>query len=195
MAGSGLFHPRARGDRGGELLDRDPAAERHRRRCTWGTRYQDAIEDALIRRHRMTRPADQVDPRDRPRRDRDPDPGRARCSRRRGPAARRSGARRFEQRVWQWREQYGGQIIEQLKRLGASCDYDDERFTLDPAVRGGRDPGVRRAVREGLHLPRPLHGQLGSGQPLGDLRPRGRGPRGHRHALLHRLPARLRRRT
>ncbi len=33
--------------------------------------------------------------------------------------------------MWQWREQYGGQIIEQLKRLGASCDYDDERFTLD----------------------------------------------------------------
>src|SRR5207248_9898376 len=29
------------------------------------------------------------------------------------------------------REQYGGTIIEQLKRLGASCDYDDERFTLD----------------------------------------------------------------
>jgi len=37
----------------------------------------------------------------------------------------------FEQRVWEWREQYGGRIIEQLKRLGASCDYDDERFTLD----------------------------------------------------------------
>ena len=57
------------------------------------------------------------------------------------------------------------------------------------ALRRGRAAGVRRAVREGLHLPRPLHGQLGSGQPLGDLRPRGRGPRGHRHALLHRLPA------
>jgi len=35
------------------------------------------------------------------------------------------------ERVWRWREDYGGQIIEQLKRLGASLDYDDERFTLD----------------------------------------------------------------
>jgi valyl-tRNA synthetase len=37
----------------------------------------------------------------------------------------------FEQRVWRWRAEYGGAIIEQLKRLGASCDYQDERFTLD----------------------------------------------------------------
>jgi valyl-tRNA synthetase len=33
--------------------------------------------------------------------------------------------------VWRWRDEYGGTIIEQLKRLGASCDYQDERFTLD----------------------------------------------------------------
>jgi valyl-tRNA synthetase len=39
----------------------------------------------------------------------------------------------FVQRVWRWREQYGGTIIEQLKRLGASCDYEQERFTLDEA--------------------------------------------------------------
>src|SRR5204863_4523152 len=31
-----------------------------------------------------------------------------------------------------WREQYGSTIVEQFKRLGASCDYEDERFTLDP---------------------------------------------------------------
>jgi valyl-tRNA synthetase len=43
------------------------------------------------------------------------------------------GREAFEQRVWQWRAEYGGQIIEQLKRLGASCDYEDEHFTLDPA--------------------------------------------------------------
>ena len=35
------------------------------------------------------------------------------------------------ERVWRWREEYGGQIIEQFKRLGATLDYDDERFTLD----------------------------------------------------------------
>ena len=37
----------------------------------------------------------------------------------------------FVERVWRWRDEYGGQIIEQLKRLGCSCDYEDERFTLD----------------------------------------------------------------
>jgi valyl-tRNA synthetase len=43
------------------------------------------------------------------------------------------GRDRFVDRVWEWRARYGGTIIEQLKHLGASCDYDDERFTLDPA--------------------------------------------------------------
>jgi valyl-tRNA synthetase len=43
------------------------------------------------------------------------------------------GREAFEARVWEWREQYGDAIIEQLKRLGASCDYEDERFTLDEA--------------------------------------------------------------
>jgi valyl-tRNA synthetase len=43
------------------------------------------------------------------------------------------GREAFVARVWQWRDQYGGTIIEQLKRLGASCDYEDERFTLDDA--------------------------------------------------------------
>ena len=34
-------------------------------------------------------------------------------------------------RVWEWREHYGHTIVEQFKRLGASCDYEEERFTLD----------------------------------------------------------------
>src|SRR3954447_18354303 len=42
------------------------------------------------------------------------------------------GREQFVERVWQWREQYGGQINEQFRRLGAGLDYDDERFTLDP---------------------------------------------------------------
>jgi valyl-tRNA synthetase len=37
----------------------------------------------------------------------------------------------FVEKVWEWREQYGSRIVEQYKRLGASCDYDAERFTLD----------------------------------------------------------------
>ncbi len=41
------------------------------------------------------------------------------------------GREAFVERVWKWREQYGSTIIEQFKRLGASCDYERERFTLD----------------------------------------------------------------
>jgi valyl-tRNA synthetase len=41
------------------------------------------------------------------------------------------GREAFVERVWEWRAQYGGTIIEQLKRLGASADYQTERFTLD----------------------------------------------------------------
>ncbi len=50
------------------------------------------------------------------------------------------GRKEFVERVWQWREKYGGIIIQQLKRLGASCDWERERFTMDA--------GLSRAVRE-----------------------------------------------
>jgi valyl-tRNA synthetase len=50
------------------------------------------------------------------------------------------GRRKFIERVWQWKEESGGQIIKQLKRLGCSCDWDRERFTMDE--------GLSRAVRE-----------------------------------------------
>ena len=50
------------------------------------------------------------------------------------------GREEFIKRVWAWREESGGQIIEQLKRLGASCDWARERFTMDE--------GLSRAVRE-----------------------------------------------
>src|SRR5829696_99497 len=43
------------------------------------------------------------------------------------------GREAFVERTWDWTETYGGTIIGQLKRLGCSCDYDEERFTLDPA--------------------------------------------------------------
>ncbi|HVS28089.1 MAG TPA: class I tRNA ligase family protein, partial [Solirubrobacteraceae bacterium] len=41
------------------------------------------------------------------------------------------GREAFVERVWEWRREHGSQIVEQFKRLGASCDYVDERFTLD----------------------------------------------------------------
>jgi valyl-tRNA synthetase len=50
-----------------------------------------------------------------------------------GSSREQLGREAFVERVWRWRDDYGGQIIEQLKRLGSSLDYDDERFTLDEA--------------------------------------------------------------
>jgi valyl-tRNA synthetase len=50
------------------------------------------------------------------------------------------GRERFIERVWEWRKEYGGAIINQLKRLGASCDWDRERFTMDE--------GLSKAVRK-----------------------------------------------
>jgi valyl-tRNA synthetase len=41
------------------------------------------------------------------------------------------GREAFVERVWEWKEVYGSRIVEQYKRLGASCDYERERFTLD----------------------------------------------------------------
>jgi valyl-tRNA synthetase len=50
------------------------------------------------------------------------------------------GREEFERRVWQWKEQYGGRIQEQIRREGASVDWSRERFTMDA--------GLSRAVRE-----------------------------------------------
>lgn len=41
------------------------------------------------------------------------------------------GREAFLERAWQWKEKYGGRIVEQLKKMGASCDWDRERFTMD----------------------------------------------------------------
>jgi valyl-tRNA synthetase len=43
------------------------------------------------------------------------------------------GREKFLERVWQWRGEKGGIILEQLRRLGASCDWDRNQFTMDPA--------------------------------------------------------------
>src|SRR5882672_3403356 len=42
------------------------------------------------------------------------------------------GREKFVQRVWEWKEKHGSIIIEQLKKLGCSCDWTRERFTMDP---------------------------------------------------------------
>src|SRR5579875_1158574 len=50
-----------------------------------------------------------------------------------GSSRKELGRERFVERVWEWRAEYGGTMISQLKRLGASLDYAHERFTLDEA--------------------------------------------------------------
>ena len=101
------------------------------------------------------------------------------------------GRERFAERVWQWREQYGSTITGQFKRLGASLDYEDERFTMDPDYVRAVMQRLRGAPREGLRLPRQLHGQLGPGAAHRDLRPRGGAAHRRGHALPDRLPARV----
>jgi valyl-tRNA synthetase len=56
-----------------------------------------------------------------------------------GIEPRELGREAFVERVWSWKEEYGGQIIDQMKRMGASCDWQRERFTMDE--------GLSRAVR------------------------------------------------
>ncbi|MEA4854559.1 MAG: valine--tRNA ligase [Christensenella sp.] len=50
------------------------------------------------------------------------------------------GREKFLERAWQWRDKFGGRIVEQLKKLGSSLDWDRERFTMDE--------GCNKAVRE-----------------------------------------------
>ncbi len=127
---SGIFHPEAQGTAQENYSIAIPppnvTGSLH-----MGHAFQDAIMDTLIRHHRMRGQRTkwilgtdhagiatqaQVE----------------QLLRAQGTSREALGREAFERRVWEWREQYGGTIIEQLKRLGASCDYDDERFTLDP---------------------------------------------------------------
>ena len=50
------------------------------------------------------------------------------------------GREAFLKRAWQWKDQYGGRIVNQLKKLGSSCDWERERFTMDE--------GCSKAVKE-----------------------------------------------
>ena len=59
---------------------------------------------------------------------------------RKEPTRQEMGREKFVERVWQWREESGGKIAHQLRRLGASCDWSRERFTMDE--------GLSRAVLE-----------------------------------------------
>jgi valyl-tRNA synthetase len=60
------------------------------------------------------------------------------------------GREEFERRIWQWKEESGGAIKEQMIRLGASCDWTREKFTLEPALYRAVIEEFLRLYRDGL---------------------------------------------
>jgi valyl-tRNA synthetase len=139
---SGLFHPEPEGEAGENYSIAIPppnvTGSLH-----MGHALNGAVQDTLIRYHRMKKSPPtqrtkwilgtdhagiatqaQVE----------------KALRAEGSTRQELGREAFVQRVWEWREHYGHTIVEQFKRLGASCDYSEERFTLDE--------GYARAVAE-----------------------------------------------
>ena len=82
------------------------------------------------------------------------------------------GREKFIERVWDWRKHYGGAILDQMKRLGASVDWHREYFTMDENLSHCRARGVRPPVRRRTDLSRQVHRELVSALRNGDLRPR-----------------------
>ena len=70
--------------------------------------------------------------------------------RRSSPTAGRSGREAFLERVWAWKAESGGAIVQQLKRLGASCDWSRERFTLDEGLSRAVAKVFVQLYRDGL---------------------------------------------
>jgi valyl-tRNA synthetase len=60
------------------------------------------------------------------------------------------GREKFEERVWQWKQEYGGQILKQIRREGASVDWSRERFTMDEALSLSVREAFVRLYEEGL---------------------------------------------
>jgi valyl-tRNA synthetase len=67
-----------------------------------------------------------------------------------GTSRRAMGREKFLVRMWQWKEQYHGNIRRQLDLLGASCDWTRERFTMDPGLSRAVREAFVRLYREGL---------------------------------------------
>ncbi len=66
------------------------------------------------------------------------------------PGRREMGREKFLERVWEWKAESGGKIVEQLKRLGASCDWSRERFTLDEGLSRAVAKVFVQLYRDGL---------------------------------------------
>lgn len=135
---SGLFHPEREGD-GGDSYSIAIPPPNVTGSLHMGHALNGSVQDVLIRYHRMRgmrtkwilgtdhagiATQAQVE----------------KALRAEGTSRQEIGREAFVKRVWDWRAHYGGTIVAQLKRLGASCDYSEERFTLDE--------GYARAVAE-----------------------------------------------
>ncbi|BDV35482.1 valine--tRNA ligase [Methylocystis iwaonis] len=66
------------------------------------------------------------------------------------PGRREMGRDKFLERVWEWKAESGGKIVEQLKRIGASCDWSRERFTLDEGLSRAVAKVFVQLYRDGL---------------------------------------------
>jgi hypothetical protein len=86
----------------------------------------------------------------------------------------RLGRDKFIEMVWEWKAESGGMIFNQLKRLGASCDWSRERFTMDEGLSEAVLEVFVVAAQAGPDLQGQAAGQLGSEAADRDLRHRGR---------------------
>ncbi|MCS6841683.1 MAG: valine--tRNA ligase [Roseiflexus sp.] len=67
-----------------------------------------------------------------------------------GTSRQQIGREEFLRRTWEWKEKYGNEITRQLRRLGASCDWTRERFTLDPMLSRAVRAAFKRLYDDGL---------------------------------------------
>ena len=188
---AGIFHPEPGGDAAENFSIAVPAAQRDRG-AAHGPRAQRLDPGPADPGRPDERPAGQVDLRHRPRGHRHPGQGRAGA---RGGGHDQGGprdARRSSSASGSGGASTARPSSSSSSAIGASLDYERRALHDGRGLREGRAPRVHEAVREGPRLPRQLHGQLGPGHTLGDLRARGRAAPGGGHALLGRLPAGLR---
>ncbi len=109
------------------------------------------------------------------------------------PNRRTIGRERFIEKIWAWKADSGGTIINQLKRLGASCDWSRERFTMDEGLsKAVLKVFVELPTRRGRRAQPDLQGQaagsLGSRVPERTLGPRSRRYRAHRQLQMGARP-------
>ncbi len=93
------------------------------------------------------------------------------CWSREGTSRREVGREEFLRRTWEWKEKYRTYITRQLRRLGASCDWDRERFTWTTGLSAAVREAFVRYYRLGLHLSGRVPRELVAWSANGCIRP------------------------